>query len=338
MPSLKIDHVNLMFRQLAAMTGSGMPLAEAVRVLAEEGAGSPAGGLLSAIRKEIEQGSPPGEAITRHVPQVRGLSPSVFNSGELVTVSRALGQIAEFSEKRQTLRRFMVLSLIYPALLTIVLLCVLSLLMVFVIPMFASMYADMGGMLPLPTRIVVAVSRHFLLFFWLVPFGVAALVLAARHKRIWLYALAARMPGIGMLNRKIAAAEFLRNLSLMANTNVPSRENLQSAANVSNDYYAFKLREAAAQADGMSQFIDGLSRMRIIPGMVRQTVRAGERSGTLAAALQETAAYMEREAEKTYNRYVVFLHPAMVILLGSIIGFCLIALYMPIFQLGASAS
>jgi type II secretory pathway component PulF len=332
---LKIDHVNLLFRQLAAMTASGMTIEESINVLAEEGEGSPAAGIVSAIRKEIGKGMPPGEAIIKYIPQLRGLSPSVF-SQDLRTVSHALRQMAEFSEKRQTLRRFMVLSLIYPVFLITVLLGVLTLLMIVVIPMFASMYADIGGILPLPTRIVMALSRSFWKFGWLIPAGIVAVIVLALHKKIWL--LADKIPAVKTLNRKIAAAELLRNLSLMANTNSPSREVLREAAGVSNDFYASKLREAAAGADGMSQFIDRIRQMAIIPPMVRHTVRAGEKSGTLAAALAETAEYMEREAEKTYNRYVVFLHPVLIILLGSIIGFCIIAMYLPIFQLGSVAS
>jgi general secretion pathway protein F len=334
---LKIDHVNLLFRQLAAMTASGMTIEESINVLAEEGEGSPAAGIVSAIRKEIVKGMPPGEAIIKYIPQLRGLSPSVF-SQELGTVSHALRRMAEFSEKRQTLRRFMILSLIYPAFLVTVLLGVLTLLMIVVIPMFASMYVEIGGVLPLPTRIVMALSRSFWKFGWLIPAGIVAVIVLALHKKIWLYAFADKIPGVKTLNRKIAAAELLRNLSLMANTNSPSREVLQDAAGVSNDFYAFKLREAAAGADGMSQFIDRIRQMAIIPPLVRHTVRAGEKSGTLAAALAETAEYMEREAEKTYNRYVVFLHPVMIILMGTIIGFCIIAMYLPIFQLGSVAS
>jgi type IV pilus assembly protein PilC len=335
--TMKDDHANLFFRQLAAMTASGMTLVEAIRVLAEEGAGSPIGVIVSSIQKEIERGADPGAAITAYIPQVRGLSPSVFTQ-ELGMVSRAFRHMAEFSEKRQVLRRFMILSLIYPAFLITVLFCVLALLMIVVIPMFASMYADMGGELPLPTRIVMALSRHFWVFAWLVPVGIIAFIEMARYKRIWLYAFADKVPVIKTLNRKIAAAEFLRNLSLMANINTLSRETLSDAAAVSNDLYAYKLKASAAGTDGFLQFVDQIGEMRIIPPMVRHTVRAGEKSGTLAAALQETAGFMEQDAEKMYNRFLVFLHPVMIILLGVIVGFCLVALYLPIFQLGAVAS
>jgi type IV pilus assembly protein PilC len=337
MQHIKTDHANLLFRQLAAMTASGMTMVEAITVLAEEGEGSPVSGVVSAIRKEIERGASPGEAIIKYIPQLRGLSPGVFSQG-LGTVSQVLRQMAEFSEKRAVLRRFMALSMVYPAFLITVLLGVLTLLMIVVIPMFSSMYAEIGGVLPLPTRIVMAMSRHFWVFGWIMPAGLVAFIVIARRKRIWLHALADKIPAVKTLNRKIAAAEFLRNLSVTAGLNIAPREALQHASAVSNDFHASTLRKHAARVDGISQLIDSIGQTGLIPPVVRHAVRAGERSGTIATALQETAAYMEQDAEKTYNRYLVFLHPVMIILLGIIVGFCIIALYMPIFQMGSVAS
>ncbi|MEK6698361.1 MAG: type II secretion system F family protein [Nitrospirota bacterium] len=334
---IKTDHANLLFRQLAAMTASGMTMVEAITVLAEEGEGSPVSGVVSAIRKEIERGTSPGEAIIKYIPQLRGLSPGVFSQG-LGTISQVLRQMAEFSEKRAVLRRFMVLSMVYPAFLITVLFGVLTLLMIVVIPMFSSMYAEIGGVLPLPTRIVMALSRHFWVFGWIIPAGIVAIIVIAQRKRIWLHALADRIPALRTLNRKIAAAEFLRNLSATATMNIAPREAWQHAAAVSNEFYASTLRDHAARADNISHLIDSLGQTGLIPPIVRHAVRAGERSGTIATAFQEIAAYMEQDAEKTYNRYLVFLHPVMIILLGIIVGFCIIALYMPIFQLGSVAS
>ncbi len=335
--SIKPDHVNMLFRQLSAMTGSGMTVAEAIKTLAEDADDSPVRDIVTAMDKELQSGKTPGEVITKHLPHLHHLPLSALEK-DLPAVSRFLGDIAEFSEKRQQLRRFVILSFLYPALVAALLISVISLLLIVVVPMLASMFSDMGQSLPLPTRMVIAVSNFFGKNWFLIPAGVAALFLVIRYKRMWLYTVADKMPVIRALSRKIACAELMRNLALLNRIQIPTQEALPAAAaSVTNGYYAGIIRDIAQKSQGISQFITLLRESGLAPAMVGHTIRAGEKSGTLEAALRETSRFVELDAEKTFNRFVVLLYPITIILLGAVVGFCVIAMYMPIFQMGSMA-
>jgi len=335
---IRPDHLNLLYRQLGAMTASGMRVEEAIKTLAEEADDSPVRGLVTAMQKDVERGTSAGEALASHLVHLRGLPPTVF-SKDTNTLSRFFGDIAEFSEKRQALRRFMALSFVYPALVAVVLLFVVTLLMVVVVPMLASMFSDMGQALPLPTRMVIAMSG----LFWgggalLIPVGVVALILILLYKKIWLYTAADKIPLLRTVNRKIAGAELFRNLALMTKLDVPSEQVLSAAAAfVTNDYYAMRLKDIAPKCRTIADLVTRLRQAGLAPALVSHAVRAGERSGTLSEALHESARFVEHDAEKTYNRFVVLLYPLTIILLGAVVGFIVIAMYMPIFMVGAVA-
>lgn len=329
------DHLNLLYRQLGAMTASGMTVEEAIKTLAEEAEDSPIKGLLASLQKDVERGAAVGEALAGHL---KGIPPAVF-SRDTNTLSRYFADIAEFSEKRQALRRFMALSFVYPGLVAVVLLLVVMLLMVVVVPMLASMYSDMGQMLPIPTRMVIALSGF--LGGWgglMILLTAVAIIVIFLSSRMWFYRAADKMPFIRAVNRKIAGAELFRNLALMTKLSVPPEQVLSNAAAfVTNDYYSMRLADMAPKSRTLADFVTRLREAGLVPALVRHTVRAGERSGTLAEALHESARFVEQDAEKTYSRFVVLLYPLTIILLGAIVGFIVTAMYMPIFQMGAVA-
>jgi type II secretory pathway component PulF len=333
---IRPDHLNLLYRQLGAMTASGMRVEEAIKTLAEEADDSPVRGLVTAMQKDVERGTSAGEALASHLVHLRGLPPTVF-SKDTNTLSRFFGDIAEFSEKRQALRRFMALSFVYPALVAVVLLFVVTLLMVVVVPMLASMFSDMGQALPLPTRMVIALSGF--LGGWgglMILVAVAAVLVIFLSNRLWFFQAADKMPFLREVNRKIAGAELFRNLALMTKLSVPSEQVLSAAAAfVTNDYYTKRLKDIAPKCRTLAEFVTRLRQEGLVPALVSHTVRAGERSGTLSEALHESARFVEHDAEKTYSRFVVLLYPLTIILLGAIVGFIVIAMYMPIFQMGA---
>lgn len=336
--TVKPDHLNLLYRQLGAMTASGMTIAEALKILAEEGEHSPIRELITSIHKDVERGVPAGDALAGHLGHLRGLPPSVF-SRDTRTLSLFFGDIAEFSEKRQTLRRFMILSFVYPALVSTVLLLVISLLMIVVVPMLAAMYSDMGQALPFPTRMLIAVSRLIAgTAGCLIPAGIVALILILVYRKAWIYKAADKIPFLREVNRKIAGAELFRNLALMAKLGVPAEQALSTAdSSVTNEFYSRRLKDIASTGRTLSEFVARLRQAGLAPAVVSHAVRAGERSGTLSETLHESARFAEYDAEKTYGRFVVLLYPLTIILLGVIVGFCVVAMYLPIFMMGSVA-
>ncbi|TRZ48626.1 hypothetical protein D4S03_09460, partial [bacterium] len=331
-------HMNMLLRQLSAMTGTGMTIAEAIKALAEDADDSPIRDLVAAMDRDLQGRKPAGEVIETHLPYIKGLPPAVFDR-DLPAVSRLLSDIAEFGGKKQQLKRFSLLSFLYPGVVALLLFFVLNLLIILVVPMLASMYLDMGLALPLPTRMLIALSifaQGWSSIILLLILALLAIVLW--KKRYWLHALVDMLPILRELNRKIAGAQFARTLALLAKLNVPVQEMLRSAASsVTNLYYSRKIADIAGASRDFSQFIRQLREARLVPALVSHTVRAGERSATLAEALHESARFMEQDAEGSYNRIILLLYPVTMILLGLVVGFCIIAVYMPIFQIASLA-
>ena len=334
---IKPEQVNMLYRQLAAMTGSGMTVGEAIQALAEDSEDSPIRPLVEQMNRDIMSGRKPGDALAANLPNLGGLQAKFFDQDSKV-LSGFFSDIAEFSEKRQTLKGFIKLSFLYPGLVALVLLLVIGLLMVVVVPMLASIFTEAGQFLPLPTRIVIGISRF--MSGWggiLLVMVVLPVILVLRRNKKWLYAIIDKAPGFGTLNRKIACAELARTLALLTKLNVPVAEVLQAAApSVTNKYYSFKIAGIAGQCQDLSQFVLQLRQAGIVPALISHTVRTGVRSGTIAEALHESARFMETDAEKAYDRFVVLLYPVTIIILGSLVGFCVVAMYMPIFQMGSA--
>lgn len=332
------DHLNMLYRQLSVMTAAGMTVAEAIKVLAEEGDDSPARPLLDAMKNELAAGSRPGDVLSANFPYLKGLPPELFEK-DPATAAEFFSSLADFSEKRQMMRRFLGLIFLYPGLVAAMLLAVISILLIVVVPMLAAMFADMGGTLPLPTRIVIALSSF--VQGWggfSVLMALAALIGMLIKKKSLRYALIDKLPVLRMLNRKIAGAELVRNLALLTRAGVSSRDALSSAAaSVTNEYFSGRFTDAARNSQGIAHCLSELRKEKLISSAVSHAARTGERSGTLTAVLHESARFLEQDAEKTYDRFLVLLYPVTILLLGTVVGFCIIAMYMPIFQMGAMA-
>jgi general secretion pathway protein F len=332
---IKTAHINMLYRQLAAMTGSGLTVAESIRMLAEESDGSPVRTLVMALRKEMESGATAGDAMSRHLPHVGGLSPSLFDQ-DAKTVSGFFRDLAEYSEKKEALRKALILAFVYPAFVSLVLVLVLSLLMVVVIPMLASIFSEAGQVLPLPTRMAIALSNFLKGWggFVLLAALAAGVTVLVRNRSI-AYRLIDKVPFLGALNRKITGAEFLRSLAFSAKIDIPpSKWAQKAAAGLTNEFHAKRLKDALSGAISVEQLVGQLRTFGLVPPMVGHTLRAAEKSNTIKTGLDESARFMEYDAEKAHERFVVLLYPLMIIAIGIIVGFCVIAMYMPIFQMG----
>lgn len=332
------EHLNMLFRQLAIMTASGMSVAEALTTLTEEGEGLPARALLKSLRSGLASGKRPGELLAAHFPYLKGLPPELFEKDPALA-SEFFTSIAEFSEKRQAMSRFLGMIFLYPALVSVLLIAVVGILMVVVVPMMASMFMDMGGVLPLPTRTIIALSQF--VSGWGgagVMLVIAALIWVLKRKKMLRYALLDKVPVLRQLNRKIAGAELVRNMALLVRTGTSGSNAVPLAAHsVTNEYFAGRFTSAARSQKGIADCLAGLRKENLIPAAVSHAARTGERTDTLAAVLQESARYLEQDAEKTYDRFLVLLYPVTILVLGAIVGFCAIAMYMPIFQMGTMA-
>ncbi len=223
---------------------------------------------------------------------------------------------------------------IYPALVGTVLMVVLGVIFIFVIPVFREMFENLGGSFPLPTRILVAASG---LLKEILPFlimGIVALVITFSVNRNLRYAFVDMVPLLGRANRKAAGAEFMMTFSVLSGLGIPADQGLVAAAeSISNDHLARKLRAMAHQNGQLDAFIDEMRRTGFLTDFTVLMLRAGERSGTVATACSETARAVFEEAELFNRRFLGMAVPLMMASLGVVVGFIIIALYLPIFRM-----
>lgn len=334
-----IAHQAMLCRQLALLIASGRTPAEAIKAIAAEPGVFPVKDVVAAMADELDRGGAAEEVLGRHLSVLRGLPSEIFRLGS-EPLARAFRDISVFAEKKQELRRTFLASTMYPAVIVAVLTIIVLLLSVIVIPMFATMFADMGSNLPLPTRMVITAAE------FLRGGGGMVLVLAVtgivagflRNNRR-LFGMLDRIPVLGALSRSIATTEYLKTVTLLVRSGLPLRSALDAAAgSVSNAFYSGRLKDLSARNSDTSGLLDALQRNRIVPAIVGLTLRTGERSGAALPAFTDAAEYLERETELAYGRFSSLLPPLMMITIGVFVGFVIIAMYMPIFQMGSLAS
>jgi len=329
----------MLCRQLAILIASGRTPAEAIKALAGEAGESPIRDVVAAMAEELERGVAAAEVLSSHLSVLRGLPSEVFQLGSR-ELAMAFRDVSVFAEKKQELRRTFLASTMYPAVIVAVLTIIVLLLSVIVIPMFAAMFADMGSNLPLPTRMVITAAEFLRrgggLVLVLAVTGVVAGFLRNNRR---LFGMLDRIPVLGALNRSIAATEYLKTVTLLVQSGLPLRSALDSAAgSVTNSFYSGRLRDLSARNSDTSGLINALQRSRIVPAIVGLTLRTGERSSAALPAFTDAAEYLERETELAYGRFSSLLPPLMMITIGVFVGFVIIAMYMPIFQMGSLAS
>jgi len=325
-------------RQLGLLTATGLTLAEALKALADERETTPVDKAVAVMNREVEQGGQAGEVLTRHLSQLQGLPLAIFKqSGEQMT--QVFRQIADFADKKQELSRIFRNSSIYPAVIAGIMVLVVLLLSVVVIPMLGNMFAESGQALPLPTRMVIGMSNFISGWgglFLLMLFIIVAVGLFKNN--CLFFNILDKMPAIGSLNRSIAATEFLKTAILMLQSGMSLREALSTASSsVTNAYYAATLKSLGSQSNDTAALLTSIQHKGIIPSIVGLTLRTGDRSGVALPTFIEAADYMERETELAYTKFSALLPPVMIICIGIIVGFVVIAMYMPIFQMGSIA-
>ena len=333
---IRSDEVNMLCRQMALLIASGLTSAEAISALVDERDNTPMGRLLASMDEEVRRGAPASAVLTRNIPQLKGIPAALVDKGG-EDLSQMFRELATYNEKRQETKKLIKASLVYPSIILSVAVAIVALLTVVVVPMLAGMFAEMGQALPLPTRIVIAVSDFMKgwggLFLFIV---LTALVVIIRKNKALALGVADRLPILQNLGRTASSAEFLRTLALMTMAKQPLSESLQASANmITNPYHAEQMHGALSGVNDVPGLVAAMRQTTLLPQMMQKTLAAGERSGMLSSALAEMADYMEREAARAAGRFTASLEPLLMIFLGTTVGFVIIAMYMPIFQMGS---
>jgi type IV pilus assembly protein PilC len=331
---VKRDELMHLSRQLGAFVRAGLPLIEAVRILGEEAKNKTVRDAMVNIEESLRRGERLSDCLDRH-PRVfpeyyRGIMRSAELTGQLDVV---LEQLAKYLERDLEARRKISAALIYPAVIAAMSLVTVVVLAVFVLPKFKLFFASLDAKLPLPTRMLLAIT-DFLTNWWAeVAGGVAAvslvtfLVLRTEGGKVARDRLLLRVPVIGDTVRTALVERFCRVMSSMAGSGVPLPDALRVATqSLRNRVFMRSLghvSEAMLRGEGLA---GPLSRSKLFPSTAARMIRVGEETGTLDAQLDVTAHYYEGELDHKLKKLTAAFEPAVILVMGGVVGFVAIAM------------
>jgi len=331
----------MLTRQLATLIQSNMPLDEAIAAAAQQARRTRAKGLVLQVRSRVVEGHTLAYALG-DFPQVfndmyRAMVRAGESAGFLGTV---MERLADYTENRQYTQQKLKMAMVYPVILMLVAVGVISLLMIFVVPQLVGLFAHTKAELPALTRGLILVSHFFSHYLWIAVLALVALVIGARRllrdagrRRLWHRALL-KMPFISGVLTAMDTARFASTLSILTSSGVPLLEGLRIAGEVLTN---IELREASRQVATAVQEGGSLNRALaqtgLFPPMMVHMVASGEASGELEAMLARSALNQERELEMTLGTLMAVIEPAMVVMMAMVVGTIVLAVLLPIIKM-----
>jgi type II secretory pathway component PulF len=340
---VSFQDLTVMTRQLASLVGGGLTLMQSIDALIEHTENERLASALMQIREELRGGGTFAEALTKHPHLFSPLYVSIVRAGEVSgELPRVLNWLADYMEREQTRRTQIRSALAYPILLSIVMVIALSFLLIFLVPRYAALFAEMGQSLPLPTQILLAVSGFLTRWWWAIGLGIVAIVYAYRLVRRtprgrWVTdAWKLRLPVFGRLHLKSAVGRMARALSVLLLGGVSVLEALAVVRDVvGNEVLAQALDEVRQRVREGERLADHLRRSGVFPPLLTRLAAVGEETGSLPQALTTVADTLDLEVDSSLKALVALLEPALILSLGIVVGFVVISLLMAVFQLNA---
>jgi len=331
-------------RQLATMIDAGLPLVQSLEILAQQEEDETFQEIIRTIKNEVEAGATLAAALQKHPRCFDNMYVNlVVAAEEAGTLDVILSRLATHIEKMEELKKKIKSAMVYPIMILAVAIGVTIVLMVFVVPVFEKLFAGMGSTLPLPTRIVVAISNIFKSYL-LIVIGivvVAAIVLRKYYKtekgRLRVDGFLLKLPIFGELIRKVAIARFARTLGTLVTSGVPILESLNIVAGASGNKVVEEaiLKGRVSISEGQT-ISEPLIESGVFPMMVTQMIAVGETTGSLELMLNKVADFYEAEVDVAVATLSSMLEPVLMIFLGVIVGGLVISMYLPIFKMASA--
>jgi len=333
-------------RQLATMIDAGLPLVQCLDILGAQTENPTLAKTIVQVRTDVESGSTFADALKKHTKAFDNLYVNMVAAGEAGGIlDTILQRLAAYMEKFAKIKKQIKSAMVYPSVILFVAIAVVALLLVVVVPMLGAMFAEAGQALPLPTRIVL-VASNFLkgwgglsVLIGLVGFFIG--IKQARKTEKGLRAtdaIALKMPVAGDLIRKVAVAKFTRTLGTLMTSGVPILEGVlivaRTAGNKVVEEAILTTRQSVSEGKTLAE---PLTKSKVFPPMVTQMISVGEATGALDSMLTKIADFYDEEVDGAVATLTSLLEPILMIFLGTTVGFVIIAMYMPIFQMGSVA-
>ncbi len=329
-------------RQFSTMVDAGLPLVQCLEILGRGSDNKTFGEAITKVKTDIESGANLSDALRRHPKIWDSLYCNLVEAGEAGGIlDTILSRLAAYIEKALALKKKVKAAMVYPGAIITVAFVVVAFLMVFVIPTFASMFERGGAELPGPTAIVMHVSNFFQNQ-WYFIFGGPVLffflfkrVYATERGNIEIDRMALKLPVFGMLIRKVSTAKFSRTLGTLISSGVPLIEGMDICARTSGNKIVeiaiLNTIEAIKEGETIAA---PLARENVFPPMVIQMIDVGESAGALDAMLSKIADFYDEEVDTAVDGLTALLEPMLMVFLGCVVGFIVVAMYLPIFKMG----
>jgi type IV pilus assembly protein PilC len=338
---VKLKELSVFSRQFATMINSGLPILRALSILADQTSNGELARDLNECRLDIEQGSSLSAAIQKHPKVFSNLFVSMVKSGETGgSLDSVLLRLADMIENEVKLRGKIKSAMTYPIAVVALVSLIMSGMLLFVVPQFKSIYAQLGGSLPMPTRVLLALSEIFKKYWYIV---IAAIFAGRFFFRRWkatpngreaVDAFKLRVPVFGTLFHKTALARFAGTLSMLLRSGVPILQALDIVSEtVNNRTIAKAVQDVQGSVREGESMAKPLAKHKVFPPMVVQMIAVGEETGQVDVMLEKVATFYNQEVEASVDALTSLIEPLLIAVIGGAVGAAVIALYLPMFNI-----
>jgi type IV pilus assembly protein PilC len=329
-------------RQFATMIDAGLPLVQALDILTKQTENKAFAKVIGIVKEDVEGGSTFADALKKHPRMFTDLYANMVAAGEAGGIlDTILNRLAVYIEKAMKLKKKVKGAMIYPSVIVSVAILVIIIIMVFVVPTFSRMFVQLGGILPLPTRIIIAISNYLGGIGGVITLAVLiAMVIAfvqfrrTEKGRMITDKLILKLPVFGILLRKVSIAKFTRTLGTLVGSGVPILDSLDITAKTAGNKVVEKsvLEVKLAVSQGKT-LAEPLSQSKVFPPMVTQMISVGESTGAVDNMLNKIADFYDDEVDNAVANLTAMIEPIIMVFLGGTIGFIVVSMYLPIFKL-----
>ncbi|HEX6250816.1 MAG TPA: type II secretion system F family protein [Gemmatimonadaceae bacterium] len=339
--AIKMRDTVIFTRQFATMIGAGLPLVQALDILAKQTENKALVSIVRQVLFDVESGHTVADALAKHPRAFSTLYVNMVAAGEAGGIlDTILNRLALFLEKTEALVRKVKSAMIYPSVILAVAVIAVIIMLIFVIPTFEEMFASVNLELPLPTRIVIGASQLLQNYWWMMAGGIVAAVLGIKRfyatpgGKLRIDRMLLRIPVLGDVLRKSAVSRFTRTLGTLISSGVSILEGLEITAKTAGNRVVQDAIMASRSSIAGGETIAGpLSKSGVFPPMVTSMISVGESTGNLDEMLQKIADFYDDEVDVAVSGLLSLLEPIMIIFLGVAVGGMIMAMYLPIFDM-----
>ncbi len=338
---VKAVEISRFTRQFAVMIEAGLPLVQCLDILSEQSENPVLASTIGKVRDTVASGTTLAAALAKHKKIFNELYVNMIEAGEIGgALESILRRLADYQEKADRLARKVKGALIYPAMMLVMTIGMTFVMLTFIIPIFADMFNELGGTLPAPTRFVMSISNVLVSNLVFIIIGVAALIGAyvffnsRKASRYYIDMAKLQMPMIGSLLRKTAVARFCRTLGTLLRSGVNLIDALNITAKTAGNLVLTRAIHKSMVSISEGETITApLGESKVFPTMVIQMIGVGEKTGNMDEMLEKIAEFYDEEVDAAVSSLTAMIEPVVIVVMGTVIGGMLIAMYLPMFDI-----